>query len=83
MVIIIKNDTLMRHQKDTKPLSVILHLNKQKKIDCYGFAEHSSLLELYHKGEVIDLIPNPKRQSWLELQYVLEVAEVDQAVALA
>jgi len=73
----------MRHQKNTKPLSVILHLNKDQKVDCCGFAEHSSLLELYHKGEVIDLISNPKRQSWLELRYVLEVAEVDQAIALA
>lgn len=69
------------HIRD-KQLAVILRLNKNKKVECYGFAEHSSLLELYHEGEVVDLIPNPKKLSWLDLQFVLEVAEVDKAVAL-
>ena len=69
------------HMRDKQP-AVILRLNKNKKVYCYGFAEHSSLLELYHEDEVVDLIPNPKRLSWLDLQFVLEVAEVDKAVAL-
>ena len=69
------------HIRD-KQLAVILRVNKNKKVECYGFAEHSSILELYFKDEVVDLIPNPKRLNWLDLQFVLEVAEVDKAVAL-
>ena len=69
------------HIRD-KQLAVTLRLNKNKKVECYGFAEHSGLLVLYHEDEVVDLIPNPKRLSWLDLQFVLEVAEVDKAVAL-
>lgn len=72
----------MTFQIRDKQLAVTLRLNKNKKVECYGFAEHSSLLELYNEDEVVDLIPNPKRLSWLDLQFVLEVAEVDKAVAL-